>query len=147
MQRVEGVSELLPACNTVIFDEAHQLPETARLFFGETISSAQLVDLARDARAELRAAGGASPEAERLAKLMEGPTELALAAAAILGMKGSTFPARKALSQARRLGGPRIRRAIVLLADADLDLRGVKAWPEELVMEVLVARLCQLART
>jgi ATP-dependent DNA helicase DinG len=31
--RDEGVAELLPACNTVIFDEAHQLPETATLFF------------------------------------------------------------------------------------------------------------------
>ena len=69
--RDEGVSELLPACNTVIFDEAHQLPETARLFFGESISTAQLVDLARDARAELRAAGGASPEAERLAQRLD----------------------------------------------------------------------------
>ena len=65
--RDEGVSELLPACNTVVFDEAHQLPETARLFFGETVSTTQLIDLARDARAELRAAGGASPELERLA--------------------------------------------------------------------------------
>jgi len=69
--RDEGVSELLPACNTVIFDEAHQLPETARLFFGESVSSAQLVELARDARAELRAAGGASPEVERLATRLD----------------------------------------------------------------------------
>ena len=60
--RDEGIAELLPACNTLIFDEAHQLPETARLFFGERISSAQIVELARDARGELRAAGGASPE-------------------------------------------------------------------------------------
>jgi ATP-dependent DNA helicase DinG len=69
--RDEGVSELLPACNTVVFDEAHQLPETARLFFGETISSTQLLDLARDARAELRSAGGASPELERLAARLD----------------------------------------------------------------------------
>ena len=34
MLRDEGLTELLPACNTVIFDEAHQLPETASLFFG-----------------------------------------------------------------------------------------------------------------
>lgn len=67
-------------------------------------------------------------------------------AAALLGLKGSTFPAKKALAQARRLGPERIRRAIVLLADADLDLRGVKAWPEDLVMEIVVARLCQLSR-
>ena len=50
--RDEGVSELLPKCNTVIFDEAHQLPDTASLFFGETVSTSQLLDLARDSRME-----------------------------------------------------------------------------------------------
>jgi DNA polymerase III subunit delta len=62
-------------------------------------------------------------------------------AAEMLGMKGSTFPARKALDQARALGSDRIGEFIGLLADADLDLRGAKAWPSELVVEVLVARL------
>jgi ATP-dependent DNA helicase DinG len=52
MLRDEGMAELLPACNTVIFDEAHQLPEVATLFFGDTVSTAQVIDLARDARAE-----------------------------------------------------------------------------------------------
>ncbi|HSS46188.1 MAG TPA: ATP-dependent DNA helicase [Burkholderiales bacterium] len=52
MLRDEGVAELLPACNTVIFDEAHQLPETASLFFGESISTAQILELARDTRTE-----------------------------------------------------------------------------------------------
>ena len=52
MLRDEGMAELLPACNTVIFDEAHQLPEVATLFFGDTISTAQVLDLARDARSE-----------------------------------------------------------------------------------------------
>ncbi len=52
MLRDEGVAELLPACNTVIFDEAHQLPETASLFFGESLSTSQILDLARDARLE-----------------------------------------------------------------------------------------------
>src|SRR5438105_14099127 len=69
--RDEGVAELLPACNTLIFDEAHQLPETARLFFGDSLSSSQIVELARDARAELRAAGGASPELEALANRLD----------------------------------------------------------------------------
>ncbi len=50
--RDEGVAELLPACNTVILDEAHQLPETASLFFGEMVSTAQLIELARDSRLE-----------------------------------------------------------------------------------------------
>jgi ATP-dependent DNA helicase DinG len=69
--RDEGVAELLPACNTIIFDEAHQLPDTARLFFGESVSSGRLVDLARDARLELRAAGGAVPEFDALAGRLE----------------------------------------------------------------------------
>jgi len=67
-------------------------------------------------------------------------------AAAILGMKGSTFPAKKAMNQARKLGSPGIRRAVALLAKADVDLRGAQAWPQELTMEVLVARLARNSR-
>ncbi len=52
MLRDEGTAELLPACNTVIFDEAHQLPETASLFFGESVSTSQVIELARDSRLE-----------------------------------------------------------------------------------------------
>ncbi len=52
MLRDDGVGELLPACNAVIFDEAHQLPETASLFFGESVSTSQLIELARDVRNE-----------------------------------------------------------------------------------------------
>jgi len=67
------------------------------------------------------------------------------AAATLLDM--SPYPARKVLAQGRRLGADRIARALSLVADADLDLRGVVEWPNELVIEVLVARLAQLART
>ena len=52
MLRDEGMGELLPACNAVIFDEAHQLPETASLFFGDSVSTAQVLELARDTRSE-----------------------------------------------------------------------------------------------
>ncbi|MEJ2769519.1 ATP-dependent DNA helicase [Mycetohabitans sp. B46] len=52
MLRDTGMAELLPSANTIIFDEAHQLPETATLFFGETLSTAQLLELARDSVAE-----------------------------------------------------------------------------------------------
>ena len=64
-------------------------------------------------------------------------------AAAVLGIKAG-FPARKALDQYRKLGNTGVVRAIGLLAQADLDLRGAKEWPDELVMEVLVARLSRL---
>lgn len=47
-----GVAELLPSANTIIFDEAHQLPETATLFFGDTTSTYQVLELCRDVLAE-----------------------------------------------------------------------------------------------
>jgi ATP-dependent DNA helicase DinG len=47
-----GVAELLPSANTIIFDEAHQLPDTATLFFGQTVSTSQVLELCRDVLAE-----------------------------------------------------------------------------------------------
>lgn len=74
MLRDEGLAELLPACNTVILDEAHQLPETATLFFGEELTGGTLAELARDAEVEaLRAARdyAALPDAaQRLAQAL-----------------------------------------------------------------------------
>ncbi len=46
--REEGFGEFLPDCDALIFDEAHQLPEIASAFAGETLTSRQLLDLARD---------------------------------------------------------------------------------------------------
>ena len=71
MLRDTGIAELLPACNTVIFDEAHQLPETASLFFGENVSTGQLLDLARDARMEGLAAAQDFAELPDGARMLE----------------------------------------------------------------------------
>ena len=58
----EGLADLLPRCNTVILDEAHQLPDTATLFFGEEVTARQLGELARDAEVEgLRSARDYAP--------------------------------------------------------------------------------------
>jgi ATP-dependent DNA helicase DinG len=68
MLKDEGLAELLPACNTLILDEAHQLPDTATLFFGEELAAGSLSELARAAELEgLRAARDypALPEAAR----------------------------------------------------------------------------------
>jgi len=62
MLRDEGLAELLPNCNTVILDEAHQLPDTATLFFGEQVTAGQLADLARDAEVAARTAARDVPE-------------------------------------------------------------------------------------
>ncbi len=63
-------------------------------------------------------------------------------AAAATGLKG--FPAKKALQNYNRLGGASTKRAMELLAAADLDLRGGTDLDAELIMEVLVARLSKL---
>ncbi len=46
--RDEGIAELLPTADAVIFDEAHQLPEVATSFFGTSISTRRLTEFARD---------------------------------------------------------------------------------------------------
>jgi len=71
-------------------------------------------------------------------------------AAAILNLKGSTFPARKALTQAARLGPAGVARAVELAHRADLDLRGLRSYgsardSDRITLEVLVARLSRLA--
>ena len=63
-----------------------------------------------------------------------------------LGIKGSTFPAKKALTQSRRLGPDGVARAIALLARADVDLRGASGLEPQTVIQVLVARLSRLGR-
>ena len=95
MLRDEGVAELLPSANTVIFDEAHQLPEVAGLFFGEDVSTSQLLELARDCTAaHLTLAkdcvdlGKAIPALEKAAKDFR----------LIFAYEGSRLPVQKALA-------------------------------------------------
>jgi ATP-dependent DNA helicase DinG len=71
MLRDEGMGELLPACNTIIFDEAHQLPEVAGLFFGESLSTSQIIELARDTRNEGIVAAKDYPPLQEAASAMD----------------------------------------------------------------------------
>jgi ATP-dependent DNA helicase DinG len=48
----EGFAELLPNADAFIIDEAHQLYDVAARFFGNTVSSRQLISLVRDTVAE-----------------------------------------------------------------------------------------------
>ena len=48
--REQGYGELLPTADMVIFDEAHQLPELASMFFSQTLSSRQIFELLTDSR-------------------------------------------------------------------------------------------------
>lgn len=64
MLKDEGAGELLPQCQAVIFDEAHQLPEIASLFFGHSLSTGEVLDLCRETRAEGRVLAAFPDEAE-----------------------------------------------------------------------------------
>jgi ATP-dependent DNA helicase DinG len=95
MLRDEGVAELLPTANTVIFDEAHQLPEVAGLFFGEDVSTSQLHELAQDCTAahltlakDCIELGKAIPVLEKAAKDFR----------LVFAYEGSRLPVQKALA-------------------------------------------------
>jgi ATP-dependent DNA helicase DinG len=95
MLRDEGVAELLPSANTIIFDEAHQLPEVAGLFFGEDISTSQLMELARDAHAEfLTTAKDCLALPEATAGLEKSARDFRL----VFSYEGSRMPVQKALA-------------------------------------------------
>jgi ATP-dependent DNA helicase DinG len=80
MLKDDGMGELLPSCNTVIFDEAHQLPEVAGLFFGESVGTGQILDLARDAKLEgIAAAKDYTPLQEAVKALEKAAKDLRLA--------------------------------------------------------------------
>ncbi|SPU49974.1 ATP-dependent DNA helicase [Bordetella trematum] len=94
--REEGVTDLLPEVDTVVFDEAHQLPDTATRFLGSSVSTHQLLDFAR----ALEAAGlGHAREAAKWSdvgrQVETAARELRLACAAL-----EHLPGRKATFEA-----------------------------------------------
>ncbi len=66
-----GVAELLPSANTIIFDEAHQLPDTATLFFGQSVSTSQVLELCRDVLAEGLAHARGGPDWAKVVTVVE----------------------------------------------------------------------------
>ena len=122
MLRDEGLAELLPACNTVILDEAHQLPDTATLFFGEQTGAGQLAELARDAEIAARTAARDVPALpDAAADLVPAIRKLRLAAGdvpgkftqqAIAAREGFPAGARRAVRRTRppRRGDEALRR-------------------------------------
>jgi len=94
MLRDEGVAELLPSANTVIFDEAHQLPDVAGLFFGEDVSTNQLLELCRDSTsAYLTLAKDCIALSEAVPPLEKAVKDFRL----IFAYEGARMPVQKAL--------------------------------------------------
>ena len=93
----EGAGELLPAANAVIFDEAHQLPAVASVFFSDSVSTGVLIDLSRDVRQEAAVAAGDFAELPKTAaELDKAARDLRLA----LGLGVARLPARRFLETA-----------------------------------------------
>lgn len=99
----EGFGEILPGAGAFVLDEAHQLPDLATQFFGESVSARMLIDLARDALA---------------------------ASAKVAGSLAAISPAVRGLEQAIRLlraqceGLPQ-RGTLALLLDHHADMPGL----------------------
>ncbi|MBF6616197.1 ATP-dependent DNA helicase [Pollutimonas thiosulfatoxidans] len=90
--REEGITELLPTVELVVFDEAHQLPDIATRFLGSSVSSHQLLDLARTTEvAGLAYARESTNWSEAGKRIEQAARELRLAAAPI-----EKLPGRKA---------------------------------------------------
>ena len=62
--REHGFGEVLPLVDIIIFDEAHQLPELASSYFGDTYSSRQFLELITDIRIADKAEAGDIAELE-----------------------------------------------------------------------------------
>jgi len=78
--RDSGFGELLPDAEAWIIDEAHQVPEIAGRFFGDTLSAHQLLGLARDTvAAQLTEAPDSTTLRDLTAGLEKGVADLRLA--------------------------------------------------------------------
>ncbi len=70
--RDTGFASVLPDYDAVIFDEAHQLEDTATSFFGSRLSTAMLERLVRDARVAIRGdEGGKRPQTRLLDAILQ----------------------------------------------------------------------------
>lgn len=70
-----GFGELIPEAELVIFDEAHQLPDIASQYFGQSLSSRQLFDLCKDTnivyRTELKDVAQLGKASDHLMKVVQ----------------------------------------------------------------------------
>ena len=61
--RQSAYGEVIPACHRAIVDEAHQLEDVATQYFGYSVSTWRLEELARDIERALTAVAGGDPQA------------------------------------------------------------------------------------
>ncbi len=97
----EGFGELLPECDVIVVDEAHQVPDVASRFFGRGFTYRQLTELARDCRTEAGGEAGVLPTVtDILAELDAAARRVRLAVATVGHLLGNRGPWQEARQQA-----------------------------------------------
>jgi ATP-dependent DNA helicase DinG len=111
--REEGFGRLLPGVEAVIFDEAHQLPDIASIFFGLGVSSHQLLALCRETQIE---------EARRHSGVAQLPPALRVLEKAVADLRLSfgVSPKREPLERMEGVAAFQDARAMLRTTLADL---------------------------
>ncbi len=107
-----GFGELIPEADVFIFDEAHQLPDIASEYFGQTVSSRQIHDLAKDIEIAYRTEAKDMRQLQKVGdKLLQSAMDMRI----VLGEPGFRGNWREALQSGS------IKRELLRLTDS-LDL-------------------------
>lgn len=104
-----GFGELIPEADVFIFDEAHQIPDIASHYFGQSISSRQIQDLCKDIEIGYRTE---ARDMRQLQKAGERLSQAAMEMRIILGDTGFRGNWRDAIAS------PNIKREMERLMDA-----------------------------
>jgi ATP-dependent DNA helicase DinG len=107
-----GFGELIPEADVFIFDEAHQLPDIASQYFGQSVSSRQLQELAKDIEIGYRTE---ARDMRQLQKVADRLSQSAMDMRIVLGEPGYRGNWREALASEP------VKRELIRLTDA-LDL-------------------------
>ncbi|EIZ1044922.1 ATP-dependent DNA helicase [Vibrio parahaemolyticus] len=107
-----GFGELIPEADVFIFDEAHQLPDIASEYFGQSVSSRQIHDLAKDNEIAYRTE---AKDMRQLKKVGDKLLQSAMDMRIVLGEPGFRGNWREAMQSES------IKRELVRLTDS-LDL-------------------------
>ena len=99
-----GFAELLPLADTLVIDEAHQIPDVTTRFFGVELTGGQLMELARDAGAAMQTEAPDTPDLDLLAADLEAAARDAADAFAPVGQR----PAAGQRPAGQRPAGQRI---------------------------------------
>lgn len=104
-----GFGELIPEADVFIFDEAHQLPDIASEYFGQSVSSHQIHDLAKDIEIAYRTEAKDMRQLQKVGdKLMQSAMDMRI----VLGEPGFRGNWREALQSGS------IKRELLRLTDS-----------------------------